>query len=321
MSDDIMVSICCATYNHERYLRKALNGVLAQKVDFRYQIIICEDCSTDGSKQIVKEYEERYPEKIVAIYQKQNKGPVQNFADLYSYANGKYVITLETDDYWVDDKKLAKQVEFLENHPDYVAVSHRTFIVDENGRCLKNVIYPECKRQKFDVKEMMLWRTAGQVTTMLYRNFHQDKETNDALIRISALGPGDKAKELLLSNRGKIFRMNERMSCYRYVTKGGSGFSANNKLKYYDYYRMFDQLYSFMLERRYKPECVETTEYLRLEALAACTLLEHSVPISCFAKECFKCTHKAHFIVKLGVHSVLKLFSFFSKRIVGITYI
>lgn len=100
--NDIKVSVCCFTYNHAPYLSKALDSVLSQKTNFRYEIIIGDDCSTDGSQDIINAYAIKFPDLIKTIYQPVNSRGKKNFSDVYKSAEGQYVIALETDDYWTD---------------------------------------------------------------------------------------------------------------------------------------------------------------------------------------------------------------------------
>ena len=128
MSNDksnILVSIVCITYNHEPYLRDALDSFLMQKTNFPIEIILAEDCSTDGTRKICEEYATKYPETIKYIYRDQNVGYNENEYEAMSAASGKYIAYCEGDDYWTDSLKLQKQVDFLESHPDYSVCWHR----------------------------------------------------------------------------------------------------------------------------------------------------------------------------------------------------
>ena len=128
MSNDksnILVSIVCITYNHEPYLRDALDSFLMQKTNFPIEIILAEDCSTDGTRKICEEYATKYPETIKYIYRDQNVGYNENEYEAMSAASGKYIAYCEGDDYWTDPLKLQKQVDFLETHPDYAVCWHR----------------------------------------------------------------------------------------------------------------------------------------------------------------------------------------------------
>jgi len=122
MKEKPLVSVCCITYNHELYIRQAINGFLMQKTSFPIEIIIHDDASTDNTARIIKEFEDKYPDIIVPIYQKINQyslgiKPLQNI--VWPIVRGKYIALCEGDDYWIDPLKLQKQVDFLEANPDY----------------------------------------------------------------------------------------------------------------------------------------------------------------------------------------------------------
>lgn len=126
--DAPIVSICCLTYNHSPYIRQCLDGFVMQKTTFPVEVLIHDDASTDGTQDIIREYECKYPDLIKPIYQTENqysKGVKVSLVYNYSRVRGKYVALCEGDDYWTDPYKLQKQVDFLENHPDYVMCSHR----------------------------------------------------------------------------------------------------------------------------------------------------------------------------------------------------
>jgi len=106
------------TYNHVKYIARAIDSVLMQQVDFDYELVIGEDFSTDGTRAIVAEYQERYPDKIRAFLRKKNLGAQGNGMQTLAACHGQYMALLEGDDYWTDPFKLHKQVEFLEAHPE-----------------------------------------------------------------------------------------------------------------------------------------------------------------------------------------------------------
>ena len=117
-----LVSICCITYNHEKYIRDAIEGFLVQKTNFPIEIIIHDDASTDKTATVIKKYEEKYPDLFICIYQNENqysKGIKPFRTYVFPKARGKYIAICEGDDYWTDPNKLQKQVDFLEAHPEY----------------------------------------------------------------------------------------------------------------------------------------------------------------------------------------------------------
>lgn len=120
---DIMVSISCITYNQAPYIRQCLDGFMMQKTDFAFEVLIHDDCSTDGTDDIIREYAAKYPNVIKPLYETENQyqsgKPAGSRIWNYPRAKGKYLSLCEGDDYWVDPLKLQKQVDFLESHPDY----------------------------------------------------------------------------------------------------------------------------------------------------------------------------------------------------------
>jgi glycosyltransferase involved in cell wall biosynthesis len=117
---DPLVSICCITYNHENYIRDAIEGFLMQETDFPFEIVIHDDASTDATADIIREYERKYPDIIKPIYQTENQHSKGERATLFTFkaARGKYIALCEGDDYWVDPLKLQKQITEMEKHPE-----------------------------------------------------------------------------------------------------------------------------------------------------------------------------------------------------------
>lgn len=133
------VSILMPTYNHEKYISQAVESVLAQKVDFEIELLINDDCSTDGTAAIASEYAKKNPEKVKFFHQEKNLGLMKNYKFLLEKASGKYIAVLESDDVWTDPLKLQKQIDFLETHSDYSLVCTAYDRIDEKGNVLGTV--------------------------------------------------------------------------------------------------------------------------------------------------------------------------------------
>lgn len=117
-----IVSISCITYNHVNYIRAAIDGFLMQKTTFPFEILIHDDASTDGTEDIIREYERKYPDIIKPIYETENqwsKGIRGSAVFNFPRARGKYIALCEGDDYWTDPYKLQKQVDFMEANEEY----------------------------------------------------------------------------------------------------------------------------------------------------------------------------------------------------------
>ena len=168
-----LVSISCTTYNHAHYIQKCLDGFIMQKTNFAIEVLIHDDASTDGTQDIIREYETKYPEIIKPIYQKENQ-----------YSKGisigiKYIAMCEGDDYWTDPYKLQKQVDFLESHPDYVMCSHRfnQYIQDKNF--LEEEKDSTFQGANYDLKNLIGGKWLTQTLTVMYRRSALDLKQYD----------------------------------------------------------------------------------------------------------------------------------------------
>lgn len=167
-----MVSICCITYNHEKFIKDAIEGFLMQKTDFPIEIIIHDDASTDSTADIVREYQAEHPDLIRAVYQTENQFSQGNLhvliATLFKMARGKYIALCEGDDYWTDPLKLQKQVDFMEAHPECSISGHKVLYRYEN--------YPEESHEFPDLtgnqvfsKEEMYGRYISPTCSIMFR--------------------------------------------------------------------------------------------------------------------------------------------------------
>lgn len=141
VSSSPLVSVIVVTYQHINFIRQCLDGILMQEVDFEYEILLGEDDSTDGTREVCMEYAEKYPEKIrLFLHSRKNNikiggQPTGRFNFMYNLfqARGKYIALCEGDDYWADPLKLQKQVDFLENHLEYSCCFHVTEIMEQDN--------------------------------------------------------------------------------------------------------------------------------------------------------------------------------------------
>jgi glycosyltransferase involved in cell wall biosynthesis len=168
------VSILCACYNHENFIRDTINGFLIQKTNFQFEIIAHDDASTDGTKEILIEYETKYPDIFRNIYQSENQYSKKNGyvgRIQFTAAKGKYIAICEGDDYWTDPLKLQKQVDFLENNPEYVLTYHDACVVDENDKLIKESKTISLDQKKnLEREELLKMKVEIFTLTMCFRN-------------------------------------------------------------------------------------------------------------------------------------------------------
>ncbi len=218
---EVIVSICCITYNHEKYIKEALEGFLMQKTKFRYEILIHDDASTDQTPFIIKEYERKHPAIIKPIYQNENKYSKEKRIDSiynWSRSQGKYIATCEGDDYWTDPYKLQKQVDFMEKYTQCVYCCHATQRIYENGKPQNFIIRPN-KNKKFFTTEEIIYEEFGpicQTSSVLF-----NKSLAKILPKYFFDAPqGDYAFRIFCSTQGFIGYIDEVMSVYRHHAKG-----------------------------------------------------------------------------------------------------
>lgn len=213
----VEVSVICVTYNHEKYIREALDSILMQKTDFDFEILIGEDCSTDGTRDILREYEAKYPERFVMYYREQNLGATKNEYELFMDAKGRYIAALELDDVWTDPLKLQKQYDFLENHTEYIGVAHDFDIIDKNGRTIDNSDNRKIKQyfnRAFTLQDFLTDGFVFQTGTHFYRNIFADGKDYSIIYKADRL-IRDKTILSLLLFRGDFYILPDTMSAYR----------------------------------------------------------------------------------------------------------
>lgn len=265
------VSVCCPTYGHEPYIQKALESILMQKVDFEYEVLIGEDCSPDNSRSILKKYEVKYPNIFKIIYRDKNVGGAANVRELYSMARGKYVCTLELDDFWLNPNKLQIQADFLDAHPEAIAVSMRCIMVGHDGEILKKE-YPQCQDYRYTYRHFRGGILPTQTAGLMYRNIY-DGHIEFKRFDASVKGPGDRRKIFSMLCSGAIYCLPEIGSGYRFVTKGGTSYSARcPSVNWKDYYsEMVD--YARQVTKK---KAILTAEVLYAKYLVLGMLKNHS---------------------------------------------
>ncbi|MEO8517209.1 MAG: glycosyltransferase [Flavobacterium sp.] len=204
------VSICMITYNHENYLKQAIDSVLMQKTTFDFELVIANDNSPDKTHSIVEECIQTHPNgsKIKYLHNKVNMGMMPNFANALKNCSGKYVAMCEGDDYWTDEFKLQKQVDFLEQNAAFAICFHKV-AVEKNGVIEEDTITLEVpeKTTIYDLAKGNYIHTCSAI----YRNNLFEKFP-DYFYKSPI---GDYFLHMLNSRYGDIYCMNDKMAVYR----------------------------------------------------------------------------------------------------------
>lgn len=228
--EDIKVSVLCLVYNHEKYIRDCLEGFVMQKTDFKYEVLIHDDASTDNSAAIIREFEEKYPDIIKPIYQTENqysKGVKITREFQYPRARGKYLALCEGDDYWIDPYKLSKQVEYMDAHPDCTFCFTNGYIDDmANGAKRRDFIPFNRNDEKFfrnesrrytldDMHELTFVPTASFLYSrdvLMKALEHMNEKCPTADLRI----------RLYLTSYGYAYYINDKTCVYRQNVQGSA---------------------------------------------------------------------------------------------------
>ncbi|MCR5788735.1 MAG: glycosyltransferase [Lachnospiraceae bacterium] len=225
----IRLSVIFITYNHEKYVEKALRSVLTQETDFDFEVVVGEDCSTDRTREILTAVAAEYPDKTVRLrFREENSGrPTLNVYETTKACQGEYLAYLEGDDYWSDPHKLQKQVDFLEAHPEYIACTHDHVMIDENDERIRD---PETLKvgQLYEWSGLFTYedykysgKWPGHYASVVSRNIYPAEKYDYTILYRAHDFVDDALILLFLLIQGDIFRMNEPMSAWRYVKKAG----------------------------------------------------------------------------------------------------
>lgn len=244
------LSILLITYNHEKYIRQAVESILLQVINFEYEVILADDGSTDGTQAILKEYAEKYPDIFKSHFSEKNLGITKNYQRAFKLCSGEYVAVLEGDDYWCNTKKLDSQIKFLDQYRECVICFHRFWLYDESNKKFTTQSYralgASTEKQFLTIEKLIRENFIGNFSTCLYRN-EKLREIDDKVFDLKSY---DWMVNMTLAQKGLIGYLPETMSVYR-IHSSGSWSSLNsidkinetiNAIKTYNHY--FNDRYS-----------------------------------------------------------------------------
>jgi len=205
--DDIKVSVCVVTYNQEKYIAECLDSLLGQETDFNFEIIVGEDCSTDGTRTIVQQYVDKYPGLIKPIFHKYNVGPVENIKQVYVAAKGKYIAHMDGDDMALPTK-LQKQFDILEENLDCSICVHNMKAIDSDSQSTVEA-YKIFREKKYTLLDLYLINPFFIHSSKMFINKIEEYIGN---LDNNAL---DIEIHIEQAKQGNIFFLNERLGYYR----------------------------------------------------------------------------------------------------------
>jgi glycosyltransferase involved in cell wall biosynthesis len=172
-----LVSVFCPTYNHEKYIRKCLDGFISQNTNFQIEVIVQDDASTDNTSSIIKEYSDNYPFIIHHLHEFNIFSLGKNLNEyFYKNARGKYLAMCEGDDYWTDPYKLQKQVDFLESNPEYAICFHRANLKVENDIQINDQYVGPEEEKDLLIEDFILSNPVPTVSAMFKNVLHENFE-------------------------------------------------------------------------------------------------------------------------------------------------
>lgn len=262
----IVVSVYVATYNHKDYIRQALDSIVCQKTNFKFEVIVHDDASTDGTAEIVKEFYEKYPELIIPILQKTNQYQL-NVNKLTKFilpiAKGKYIAWNEGDDFWTDEYKLQKQVDYIENNDDCTMVVHHSNEVTRDGNFYQKV-YTPMTNGNYSLADVLSPDQYFMTNSMLLRT----NILRDNLDILKVRPCFDYLIKALAALNGQVCTLEDNMSCYRVMAKGSwSERIASFPEKRYQHHlvgiKSYEYLYHHSKYKHYHElqECIEQKKF------------------------------------------------------------
>ena len=268
----VKVTVYCLAFKHAKYIRETLEGFISQKTNFRFEVIIHDDASNDGTAEIIYEYSQRYPEIIVPIVQSENQyskkiSIVKDY--VLPFVRGEYVAICEGDDYWTDSYKLQKQVDVLELHKDSCLCLHRVREVNEDAKPTGHT-YPSfaLKNEVIDTETFINMQTNYNFQTSSYmlrslewKNYIQNPPKFKKVSMV-----GDVPLLLYFGNLGPVCFIDATMSCYRRGVSTSFSMKLTNSTdekkisQHQSTINMFE-LYDEYTDYRYHQFCIKKIAY------------------------------------------------------------
>ena len=310
-----LVSIQCITYNHENFIAQALEGFLIQKTTFPFEVIVHDDASTDNTANIIREYEQKFPKIIKPIYEKENlyKKRDGSFTKIVNNAcTGKYIALCEGDDYWIDENKLQRQIEFLEKNPEYGFCYTKSKVFDQKYGIFLNSM----GNGKISFREIYLTYDIPTATIVYRRDLHSKylefKEQNGKKWIV-----GDYPLSLWFALNSKIKYFDLETSVYRVLEKSASHFTTFEEIENFKFniYENIQLLFLNIYKTDYNELKQQSLNDINLYLCKKAILLGLYTKAKHYSKKII-CSDLKSILIKILCHDQITfhLISFFLKK-------
>ena len=269
-----LISVVLITYNQKDTVGKALNSILSQKIDFAIEILIADDASRDGTQEIIKKYKDSRPDIIRLFLNEKNIKGTRNAYQLLMKTRGKYIASLEGDDYWIDERYLEKASHFLNIYTEYIAICYRSNAVDEYGKkILKDIgnkAFWMYDKKLYTIKDFAEWKMPGHCSAMVYRNiFKLYKDDYSIFYKVHPM-IGDRTILMMLTALGDIYCARDIVFNYVFRESGdGKNWMSEYQKRNgrFEEYRLICDLNEYL--RKHYHIDIEMTRLLRDKIAAA----------------------------------------------------
>lgn len=254
-SYDPLISICLISYNHQDYIKLAIESIINQKniPNNSWELIIADDFSTDNSKNIILEFKKKFPKKIKLILQPKNIGAGKNFICLLEKAKGKYISYLEGDDLWTNDNKIQLQFNLLENNPKLVGCFGNSNIINDKGQIIEDLFLKNLVPDEISQKDLWNSDYLGQTGTWMFKRSVLEK-INPLFYKY----PWDRILQFGLADYGNWGYIDAILSSYRIHSTGS--YSMVDSIKQLEYLNEINKIifsnklwrkkYNFILRKK-----------------------------------------------------------------------
>lgn len=218
------LTIIIPSYNKADYISQAIDSIFAQKTTYDYKIIVADDCSQDGTIEIVKKYKEKYPDKITLLTSEKNQKLYRNVLRAYELTDTEYFCVLDPDDYWVDEYKTQKALDFLEKNKEFTVYGANIIIKNPDGT--EECYVSDTEEVDNDFNDYLLQKAVMPCTqsavfrNVIFKNGIPEKMKNLTLYSQLKSYRGDSFRNLIHIHEGKSHYSPDKVAVYRLTEEG-----------------------------------------------------------------------------------------------------